>query len=154
MTWTNLKFGKYQGKSLPQIVLIDPDYFYWAIENGVFKTGQLALEADDILYKSKNIKIPASQPPNSLVEYVFEYSSGKLADVKIVPKNQIAHSGSSGTHRNVTFDMSIPRQKAPYDKLGGKFITTAIKKYVFGNAATRLTKKKCEDFFDDPNNFI
>ena len=29
----------------------------------------------------------------------------------------------------------------------------AIKRYVFGNAKTRLTRERCEEFFDDDKNF-
>jgi hypothetical protein len=29
--WLQLRFGKHEGKTLPQIVLSDPDYFFWAV---------------------------------------------------------------------------------------------------------------------------
>jgi hypothetical protein len=36
-----LKGGKYAGRSLPQILFLDPDYFFWAVEKKVFQ-GRLA----------------------------------------------------------------------------------------------------------------
>jgi len=36
MRWSTLKSGKYEGKTLPQVLFKDPDYFFWAIEEGVF----------------------------------------------------------------------------------------------------------------------
>jgi hypothetical protein len=29
--WSKLYFGKHVGKSLPQILFYDPDYFFWGI---------------------------------------------------------------------------------------------------------------------------
>jgi hypothetical protein len=37
MAWSTLNFGKHAGKTLPQIVFADPDWFFWAIETNVFK---------------------------------------------------------------------------------------------------------------------
>ena len=45
MAWTPLNFGQYSGKTLPHILLTDPDYFFWAHGEDVFK-GQLASEAE------------------------------------------------------------------------------------------------------------
>jgi hypothetical protein len=36
MRWTTLNFGTHEGKSLPQIVISDPDWFFWAVARGVF----------------------------------------------------------------------------------------------------------------------
>ena len=36
MAWTELNFGKHAGKSLPQILFADPDWFFWAVDNNVF----------------------------------------------------------------------------------------------------------------------
>jgi len=30
MAWSTLPFGKHKGKTLPQIVFADPDWFFWA----------------------------------------------------------------------------------------------------------------------------
>jgi len=44
MAWSILPFGKHKGKTLPQIVFTDPDWFFWAMEENVFK-GPLKREA-------------------------------------------------------------------------------------------------------------
>jgi uncharacterized protein (DUF3820 family) len=33
MTWTPMKFGKYQGKTLPEIIFADPDWFFGPMKN-------------------------------------------------------------------------------------------------------------------------
>jgi hypothetical protein len=35
--WSILTFGKYKGKSLPEVILQDPDWFFRAIENHVLE---------------------------------------------------------------------------------------------------------------------
>jgi len=55
MSWSVLSFGKYKGKSLPEIILIDLDWFYWMAPKFY---GRLAEEAQDLARKARAIKIP------------------------------------------------------------------------------------------------
>ena len=150
MAWTKVPFGRYEGKSLPQIVLVDPDYFFWAIERNLFK-GPLKREAREIARKATRIKVHSKKP--SEVEYVIHPSVGKLAAVNVVPANEPPHEGASSTQRSDYFDLSFARSLASYDKLGGQIIVDAIKYHVFGSSKARLTRGRCEVFFDDDSNF-
>lgn len=151
MAWTVVGFGKHRGKTLPQIVLTDPDWFFWAVESDVFKSPALKKEAEEISRKATRIRIPRGA--GSKVEYVIHPSVGKLADVTVIPANHPRHEGASPTRRSDHFDMSMPRKIAPYDKTGGKIMLRAIKHYVFGGSGARLTQARCEEFFDDDGNF-
>ena len=148
--WTELWFGKYKGKTLPQIVLVDPDYFFWAIERNLFK-GPLKREAREIARKATRIKVRSKKP--SEVENAIHPSVGKLAAGNVVPANEPLHEGASPTQRSDYFDLSFPRQLASYDKTGGQIIVTAIKYHVFGSSKVRLMRGRCEAFFDDDSNF-
>ena len=57
MEWTKLNFGKYIGKTLPQILLSDPDWFFDACETRVFENNQpdLMPEVKDIYSKAPTI---------------------------------------------------------------------------------------------------
>jgi hypothetical protein len=46
MRWTTLNFGRHAGRSLPEIVVSDADWFFWAFKVDVFKD-RLAAEAED-----------------------------------------------------------------------------------------------------------
>ena len=153
MNWTTLNFGKHEGKTFPQILCTDPDWFFWAMDNDVFNDkGMLLDEAKNINRKAKNIKIPNNSDGNLVVEYVIHQPTGKFGDFEIIPKSRPQHKGSSPTFRSAYIDMSVPRKIASYDKLGCKTLLRSLKYYVFNNVA-RLTKKRCEDFFSDDNNF-
>ena len=55
MSWSAMPFGKYKGKTLPEIILIDLDWFYWALPK---LYGKIAEEAQDLARKVRAIKIP------------------------------------------------------------------------------------------------
>jgi hypothetical protein len=52
MRWVSLNFGKHAGKILPQIILSDADWFFWALNKGVFK-GRLANEAAKLVQRAR-----------------------------------------------------------------------------------------------------
>jgi hypothetical protein len=49
MSWTVVKFGKHAGKTIPQILFTDPDWFFWFMKQGTFRSRYLQEEAD-VLY--------------------------------------------------------------------------------------------------------
>jgi hypothetical protein len=65
MKWTEVPFGKHEGKTLPQILVSDPDWFFWMRPKFY---GRLGDEARDLARKATAIKIPG---PNGkkVVEY-------------------------------------------------------------------------------------
>jgi hypothetical protein len=154
MAWTEVNFGKWadKGKTLPQIVFSDPDWFFWAVEKQTF-FGPLAAEAADIARKAKRIKIPGAAPGEKKVRYFIHPSVDKFAGAEVVPSDRPPHVGSSGTRESQFFDLSMPRRIAPYDKHGGKLLVRAVKYQIFGSGSVRLTKERCENFFNDPANF-
>ena len=135
--WTTVGFGRYADRnmSLPQIVLIDPDYFFWAYKTRAF-TGALAVEAEVIYPRARAIRVPYE------VEYVHQ--NGKV--VGLQPKY------GSSTPSNV--DLAYPRQFGNYDKLAYKNVMSRLKSMLFGDKKYRLTRKRCEEFFLDDANFV
>lgn len=93
--WSEMPIGKYKGKTLPQLLLTDPDYFFWAIEQGDFFRGGLAKQAADILRKVRRIKIPKPDPANWRVEY-FLTPDGKFAHFDIMNRVATAALNQAG----------------------------------------------------------
>jgi len=151
--WTKLVFGRHEGQTLPQIMFTDPGWFFWAHMNKTFK-GKMANEAHLIYARSTNIRIP--QPPNEewIAEYAFDLKSGKLCDVTLVPKDHPNFVRSRFTMRKPVLDMGIPFAVSGYDKLGNKILVDAIRGYVVGREVRKMTKERCEAFFDDLTNFV
>jgi hypothetical protein len=152
MPWSTVNFGKHSGKTLPQIVFGDPDWFFWAIEENVFK-GPLSREARLINERARAILIPNGNAGDFLAEYFVHPPTGKFAHMEIVPASRPQHEGPSPTFRKDVIDLSVPRQIAPYDKLGCKTLISSVKDVLFGSKSARMTPERCAAFFDDPTNF-
>src|SRR2546429_568840 len=65
MRWTTLNFGKHSGRSLPEIILCDADWFFWAVANSVFQ-GRLSREAKELMSRATAIVIPCGRVQTSL----------------------------------------------------------------------------------------
>jgi hypothetical protein len=152
MQWSTLKFGKHIGKSLPQVIFTDPDWFFWAVEDTVFK-GPLQQEAADLDKKARSIRIPSKHGIKQVAEYYVHPPTGKFASMQILDANIPQHQGSSPTFRKDVIDLSMPRQIAPYDKLGCGNLITSAKHALFGSGSARMTRQRCEAFFNDLSNF-
>lgn len=151
MSWTILSFGKHEGKTLPQILFNDPDWFYWAYENDVLKGKIPDSEVQGIYEKSRNIKIPQK---DHQAEFVFDGFRGVFADMKLVPSDRPKHVGTSQTQRLDKIDMAQIRFTKQYDKLGYDLLIPILKEILLGDSKLRMTKKRAEDFFNDSSNFL
>jgi len=49
MRWTTVSFGRYKGKTLPEIIVRDLDWFFWALPK---LYGKLADEAQELARKA------------------------------------------------------------------------------------------------------
>ncbi len=74
VAWSELTFGKHKGKTLPQVLFADPEYFFWAYEERVFKGG-LAAEAEEL---AKRLESASRRTPqkNSSPSTSFTPESG------------------------------------------------------------------------------
>jgi len=149
--WSTLEIGKYAGRSLPQILFSDPDYFFWAVEKKMFR-GRLATEAAELAWKARHIKIPKPDPENWCVEYFFT-PENKFSWCRVIEVGRVPHVGSRITMRSNNIDMSVVRESCRYDKSGYKRFVKTMKRHLFGNSATRMTAERCEEFFDDRDKF-
>ena len=152
--WTKLNFGKYKGKSLPQAVLRDPDWFFWALDDGVFVSKpDLIVEAYELARKARNIKIPKPSPEDWHIRYVI-HESGKFGTFDIVERTSHDWEDVSRLFRSDRLDLSFPRRFKEYDKLGCRLLMRAFRDHFFGNKHARLTKQICEEFFSSESNFV
>lgn len=153
MVWSIVNFGKSKGKSLPQIILHDPDWFFHAYENGYFK-GALAREAQELYRRARSIKVPQINGHEMLVEYIIHCRTAtgmiKFGTMRLIPdQDDIEHLNVSPV-----IDFYIPRSHAQYDKSGYKNFLFAFKAILFDDPSKRMNRRACEEFFDDDNNFV
>lgn len=152
MEWTVIDFGKHKGKTLPQIIIKDADWFFHAFENGYFQDAQ-AREACELYRRSRSIRVPTRNGQKMFVEYTI-HLNGKSRNRKFGTM-QLISDRSGLEHLNVSpsIDFYVPRSYAQYDKTGYKNFVSALKAILFGNSSRRMNRKACEDFFNDDDNF-
>jgi hypothetical protein len=151
MKWNTLNFGKYAGLSLPQIILADADWFFWALNNGVF-WGKPAEEAEDLAAKARAIKIPKHVPKNWEVEYRYA-DDGRFMELAFVEVGVPSYCGYRRVHRLPYLDLSFIRRSRTYDKQGCRNLLHDFRRLYFGEDV-RLTKQRCEKFFSKRRNFL
>ena len=150
MRWATLTFGKHAGKTFPEIILSDADWFFWALNKGLFK-GRLADEATELVKKARAIKIPKPNPKRWQVEYSYD-DTGGFCGFRFVKADTPEHCGSRSIRRLPYLDLSCVRRKA-YDKRGCRNLLRDFRYYYFGNNK-RLTKRRCQQFFSNKKNFL
>lgn len=139
-----MDFGKYEGKTLPQILFSDPDWFFWAIEkNALSRNPFLRREGQEIDSKVRAIRIPKA---DYIAHYLFDRAGGKISDLELIPRDRPTPSSWTLTE---VIDLSLPRQFAKYDKTGYKNLMRSLKYILFGDEKCALTKELCEDFFSN-----
>ena len=156
MIWTSLDFGKHAGLTLPEALFKDPDWFFWMMKqpNPFQNNRSLRDQADDLLRKATRIRIPGNGEEEELeIEHMVHFPSQLYGGFLVLPASKQSHQGSSQTLRRDHLDMSVPRQIATYDKAGGKLLIRCMKPIYFGSKSVRLTKQRCEAFFNDESNF-
>jgi len=146
--WSELRFGRHHGKTLPQVLVTDPDWFLWVVRDNILKY-QYAAEAEILYKKSRRIRIPKPDPENWEVEYRFDENDG-FEGFSIVRVGSYMHAGSDFRHRERHLDLGCLRR--PFDKKGGKNLIRDFRSYYFDDQY--LTKRRVEAFFNDDGNFV
>lgn len=145
MGWTKLRFGKYYGKTLPQVVAIDLDWFYWALPKLYGKVGN---EARRLAQRMQAIKVPKENRRRE-VEYYFEDNRFRGFAFVRVGSPMCAR----GAIRLPYLDMSLARADGGFGKPACRKMTRYFRIHFFGENK-RLTKKRCEKFFSNRRNFV
>ena len=152
MTWMKLDRLKHKGKTLPQAFFADPDWFFFTMENTRFSWHpKLYSEAQYLYDCARSIRIP--QGDDYLVEYNIHPYTGRCIGFDIVPRSRPPHEGATPTVRDNVIDMSFPYRASDYDKQGNRFFVNSLKLAIYGKSNVRMTKARCEEFFENPKNF-
>jgi hypothetical protein len=155
MNWSNVTFGKHKGSTIPQLVFSDPDWFFWACESGAFTgKGSLLQEAKYVYPRACAIQIPEKDGEKRLVEYTTDWPTGKFGTMSTLPESQADGLGAGSIWTGKVIDMRVPRNIAKHDKTGYKNFIFSLKAILFGDPGYKMTKRRCEEFFEDDRNFV
>ena len=139
-------FGKYAGRTLPEIIVRDLDWFFWMLPRFY---GKLETEARDLARKARAIKIPKEHRKKFEVEYQYDVDD-RFCGFAFV-KADSWHS--RWTTRLPHLDLAGPLRGKKYNKRAGRILIRDFRILYFGRHK-RLTKARCEGFFSDDKNFL
>lgn len=151
--FTKIPFGKFEGKTFPQVIFIDPDWFFYMMSMNAFAASpRLQAEAKLICARAMSIRVPQRGSERRVAEYWTFYKDGSFTTMQLVPESQppIEHGG----FRKDVIDLSVPFRLKSYDKLGNQIMLKCVRRILFGKKRIRMTKEKCEEFFLNDKNFI
>ena len=146
MSWSVVPFGRYSGKTLPEIIVQDVDWFFWMLPK---LSGRLGTEARDLARKAQAIKIPKAQRRECEVEYRFD-ADNRFCGFSIV-KAESWHW--RWTIRRPYLDLAWPLRGKKYNKRASRILIRDFRTKYFGKHK-RLTKQRCEEFFNNGKNFL
>src|SRR5262249_48366088 len=88
-----------------------------------------------------------------VAEYVFYPGTGEFCGINLVPPDAASHEGSSPAFKKTVIDLTLPWRRDRRDKWGLKQLVRCIKLLYFGSETARATRRRCEEFFGNEDNF-
>ena len=151
MSWSVVPFGKYAGKTLPEIIVRDLDWFFWMLPKFY---GRLRTEARDLARKARAIKIPKRHGRKWEVEYRYEFDSRSVLGRRFCGFTFVKAETwqSRWTTRLPHLDLAWALHEKKYNKRAGRILSRDFRLNYFGEHK-RLTKRRCEKFFSNGKNF-
>jgi hypothetical protein len=154
--WQTLNFGRYKSKmSLPQVVLHDPDYFFWSSDTLAFCRRGFP-EASDLAYRARHIKIPKPDGEGWGILYDFTPGTDIFHGFKLVqgpvPVERFGEPFMWEPPNSL--DLSVVYKRSRHNKSGNERLLRDFKLHYFGDANVNLSKERSEEFFDDAAKFL
>ena len=152
MHWTKIDFGKYEGKTLPEVIFSDPDYFVWGFDNGIFsKNSELEKNAEFLYERIRSIKIPDNLNGNVVSEYCINPTTSEFDILRIVPID--SPKDHLVLYRGSIIDLSFPRQYSYVARNVTNRFLNQLFFILFNNFNYKPPKEECENFFNNDENF-
>lgn len=168
MKWDKINFGtnkKVQNKTLPQVMFIDPDWFYeqYEYKNSILRK-RFDIQAEMVYKRSRNIK-----PRNGhYIKYFLFYDGTSDGFSPITIENAEAKFSKCIENdffcQDIEFldsqqfkilkriDLRYPKDLQQYDKKSYKFFVKKLKEYL--DLSKIITEQKAIEFFENDDNFI
>lgn len=149
-------FGKHKGRTLEWLFFNDPGYVWWMINEGAELYGPAQARFRTLVRRARHLRVPGlclwckKRPITRM--FLTMHTSGGLARVDFDCDKCRPLGGSISSPLRPGF--FTPDFYRNYDKTGAKFLIRSIKYAYFQDESYRMTQKRLEAFFDDPNNFV
>lgn len=168
MKWDKVNFGtvkKIQDKTLPQIMFVDPDWFFYQYEReNSYLRKKFGQQADFVYKRARNIK---PKEGHYIKHFLFcDYTSDGFSPISIenaeTKFSEYIETGISCQDLDFLdtqqffilkrIDLRFPKGLRQYDKKSCKIFVDELKEYL--SLGKRITELKAIEFFENDDNFI
>ncbi|BDG08221.1 hypothetical protein [Anaeromyxobacter paludicola] len=157
MEWLLLTSGPHQGKSLPEVFLQDAGYVVQAVERGELQ-GALLDQAREVCRLAARVRAPVQDGEDvDVVVFYRLLPDGQYGGHSVVRKSDrklSSHRRFSQAETDCCFDLLMPMRIAPADPDAPMAMVRVLKWLVLGNPHAVVSRRDCEGFFDNPDNFL
>lgn len=151
-----MPFGKYKGRVLPDLILHEPNYYFWASDEGVLEEVFDTWELDRLSQRLTSIKIPPGQDPTVARVADYHYRThGPLREVIIrsASEPKSGHTQIVKTLKHLDIAFSRRRRKTRYHKNAYAPVIAAIYEEYFPGATEQISEAEAIKFFATRANF-
>lgn len=150
--WQLIDYGMHRGRTVPELILWDPAYFYWALGTKTFFKGRLAAQAQTVARRAGHI-LPDGDPGEAFL-LGFDRRA-KLTAISIGSSaglEQLSHGRCiQMPHLNLGIVRQFARRRDQNDAV--KVVTDFICRHFFGKVPGEISRGEANQFFDNSENF-
>ena len=133
--WIPLDFGKHEGLTIPEIIFIDPGWFYWALFMKLFR-GPFEYQAMVAAFRMSHMLPPREKP--SEWRFLIKLKNNLFQDFSIVEKSNVKKSKNPNLIWARHLDLSIvskPRFDTDWSR---RMMMSRMQTEFFGKDADKL----------------
>jgi hypothetical protein len=149
MNWHRLGRGTYSGKTLPEVMLEDPDYVLEGRAANELE-GPMRAEANEIRRRVAHMEVPRVDGEEPVVVFYNLRPDRSYGGLAIVPRSSRRlpeYARAAAAHTDGFFDLTVPRRIAPRDRAS---TLEALQAFVHHCLGARQT---LGEFLQDERNF-
>jgi hypothetical protein len=154
--YIRLKYGRYNGLPLSQVLFRDPKWFYIEHKSKAFglESEELQKRADDLYCLSRSIKIPDNNVDSKYVGYYFKNNTRQFLSIKFEHTNHPNQylDKNIDVFYSECIDMKFLNEFDYNDRCFENFILAIIELY-WGDDVSIPSIEDCEYFFNNELNF-
>jgi hypothetical protein len=149
--WTPLPPGPFEGRTLPEVVFLAPDFLLAGLEAGAFK-GTWEDEAKEVCRRAARIRPYAgSRRVVTVLYHLNAHAPTQFSGISVlsVGDARLEEYRKVAAAESPFLDLTLPRRLAPADPDASRGLVQRVLFTYFGRPNAKLTRRQAEDFFSD-----
>lgn len=150
--WTPLPAGPHEGRTLPEVVFLDPDFVLAALEAGALDAPWLE-EAKEVCRRASRIRpCRGARRAVTVLYHLNAYFPERFSGISVVVKRdqRLSEFRKFSAAESAFLDLTMARRIAPHDPGASRGLVEHLLVTHFGDPNAKLTRRQAEDFFTDP----